>query len=714
MEQHNFNDILKQLDSFENILKGKLLENESLSVNSIKNELKELLTYIKNINEIEKYKTDDIKPVVLSLIYSINKALSENKINYVKYEVMLLLQNLGYKIYKLENDINLDTYSDDLKREHFMNEIAPKYGTSYLVKDYEEKGKFKYDLSILVLAYNNVEYTKSCVDSISKHLPTSVSYELILFNHGSTDDTLEYFKSVPNAKVIDIHKNGPGFELVFNVLEGEFVVFVSNDVLITENAIENMLKCIKSDDKISMAVPLTTYVSNDQNLDKEFESLDEMYSFASKFNVSNSLSWEQKSSLVTPTLIARTSRFSGKNGVHFSTKNIGFKFAFTDDLFSYLFRQSGGKLMLLRDTFCYHFGSITVNSEISQSMQIEKTLTGNEYYTKERAKFYRFYQYDPYFNGGRTSLELFYYLTYNKLQPVDILGIGSGLGGSLYKLKYKIQSYNGNENIFIHCVNDIRALDKVVEGGYDYYANVENSLDISIIEQYENKGIEFDYILIEDFMPKHMDTKKYFDTLLNILKPNGEIAVQLTNSYIGIKLLSIYPWIQIKNNWAIIRHQEHKSQKMLLPCKVLDWSNTHVNNILDVFDALLTQEFDINIEINKENISEIAQGCEIALVNDISFYEYVNKLESIKPYLRILENILIVDEDNIGSIIKNLELNSLATYFDFKYIPTTKEIEDIIKQKVDNKNIIKIVDYCENASQHIYNNFISYYLALKN
>ena len=54
-------------------------------------------------------------------------------------------------------------------------------------------------VSLVVLAYNNVKYTRECVESIYRH-SSQLNFELITVNNGSTDGTEEYFSSLPHKK----------------------------------------------------------------------------------------------------------------------------------------------------------------------------------------------------------------------------------------------------------------------------------------------------------------------------------------------------------------------------------------------------------------------------------------------------------------------------------------------------------------------------------
>lgn len=90
-----------------------------------------------------------------------------------------------------------------------------------------------------------------CVESILAKIPEGLNYELILVNHGSDDGTKEYFESIHPNKQFDIAVNGGGVGAISKIVEGEFTFLVSNDVIVTPYAIENLLTCIRSDTKIA-------------------------------------------------------------------------------------------------------------------------------------------------------------------------------------------------------------------------------------------------------------------------------------------------------------------------------------------------------------------------------------------------------------------------------------------------------------------------------
>ena len=64
------------------------------------------------------------------------------------------------------------------------------------------------EVSIIIQAYNRLDKTKRCVESVLAYT-AGVDYELILLDNGSKDATLEYFPSISHEKktVVNITKN---------------------------------------------------------------------------------------------------------------------------------------------------------------------------------------------------------------------------------------------------------------------------------------------------------------------------------------------------------------------------------------------------------------------------------------------------------------------------------------------------------------------------
>ena len=136
------------------------------------------------------------------------------------------------------------------KLSHFYNIEKKQLFENVYLNDALETGKFKYEVSIVVLAYNKLEYTKMCVENLLRNIPEGLNYELILMNNGSRDGTKEYFENVHPHKQLDVEINGGSADAIWRIVEGEFTLFISNDVIVTPHAIENMLTCLRFQNRL--------------------------------------------------------------------------------------------------------------------------------------------------------------------------------------------------------------------------------------------------------------------------------------------------------------------------------------------------------------------------------------------------------------------------------------------------------------------------------
>ena len=208
-------------------------------------------------------------------------------------------------------------YPDESRIRTYIEKENRLLNINRYTEEGERTGKYKYKVSIAILAYNHLDVTKLCVDSVLRNLPEKYSYELILVNHGSTDGTKEYFESVDPDKQIDIEINSMSWGLggvIRRVVEGEYYILISNDVVVTPHAIDNLVACMDSDSDIVWAVPATPNISNFQSLPAQYGSIDELNSFCRVNNQMDPYRWEQRVRLCNPIQIERCSAFYSSAG----------------------------------------------------------------------------------------------------------------------------------------------------------------------------------------------------------------------------------------------------------------------------------------------------------------------------------------------------------------------------------------------------------------
>ena len=165
--------------------------------------------------------------------------------------------------------------------------------------------KEKFDATIVVIAYNRPDITRLCIESVLRNT-ADVNYKLILIFNKSKygEGILEYFNSVDyeNKIVIEIEENNGApyaYREAEKYFEGDYIVHLPNDVIVTPNWLSNMIKCAKSDPLIGMVNPQSSNVSNLQCVNLEFSDYNEMYDKAEKYNVSDSMKWHERLRLIT-------------------------------------------------------------------------------------------------------------------------------------------------------------------------------------------------------------------------------------------------------------------------------------------------------------------------------------------------------------------------------------------------------------------------------
>ncbi len=147
---------------------------------------------------------------------------------------------------------------------------VPSYNAVSGVINYKRGLKDEnFDVSIVIPAYNNFNYTKQCVYSIFKNHPL-LNFEIIIIDNGSTDETKEYFagfSGLNNFRFISNDEN-LGFAKASNMgaklSKSQNILFLNNDTVVSKGAIDELYHSIRADDsaeslKIGAAGPLLLY-----------------------------------------------------------------------------------------------------------------------------------------------------------------------------------------------------------------------------------------------------------------------------------------------------------------------------------------------------------------------------------------------------------------------------------------------------------------------
>ena len=229
-------------------------------------------------------------------------------------------------------------------------------------------------VSIIVLTYNQLNYTKQCLNSIVSQ--TTIPYELIVVDNASSDETdyclIEFKRQIARKKRnqlptnyctnVEIILNGDnkGFAAGNNVgiaqSQGEYVLLLNNDVVVTQNWLEQLLLVAEQDDTIGILGPVTNYISGWQLVNQvnyDTNSLEGLDRFANEWRATNQGSIINSWRVVGFCMLIKRSVINKIGGLD-TRYGLG---NFEDDDFCIRAAIAGFNTVIVNSCFVHHFGS---------------------------------------------------------------------------------------------------------------------------------------------------------------------------------------------------------------------------------------------------------------------------------------------------------------------------------------------------------------------
>lgn len=480
--------------------------------------LLEMLSVINDLsaNLVKEEEALSIDKAIPSIIDSLGRVVRlftadyENALKKIEYELIPLSEECRINFF-FWGLIKGDKEKEKRYFEHDIYELADnKY-----IKKSVETGNWKYDLSIFVIAFNKLDYTKTCIDYLQKNYPRWLRTELILINHGSDDGTKEFFETLNPDKQLDIKVNGGGLTAINRIVEGQYTLLVSNDVFIQRNAIKNLYDCISSDEKIAYVVPTTPNVSNLQSIPAIYSDINGLEQFIIKNNVKDSYRWEQRTRLCNPIDIVNNEFvWRYKPDYQFFSEN---PFSFPDDNMSLLCRRNGYKMFLLKDSFCHHCGSLTLkdDSEVSSGQAFEKG----------RKDFFERYSIDPWFKCAY-SYTLFNSIKFDRMEKIKVIAVNGGFGSNGLKIKETLKENVHNTDVYLkYALTDDLYLQDVKYLGNE--AVIIDSLT-DLLDETE----KCDYLIIEDIAYSGKICEIIKKLIVKICNESAMVIFEIDNKYV--------------------------------------------------------------------------------------------------------------------------------------------------------------------------------------
>lgn len=376
---------------------------------------------------------------------------------------------------------------------------------------------YPYEASIFILAYNHLESTRICVECVLEHT-VGIHYELILVDNGSSDGTLEYFQSIPYAdkKIVRVTKNiGANFPInnIFPHLEGKYIVQLPNDVHVTARWLSNLLKCYESDHRVGLAVPVSSNISNMQQVDLNFSTPEEMQTKAEAFNRSNPRKWKERMRLMPVVTIYRRELI---DLVH--AYDYGFSYDFADDDYCVRIRRAGYKLILCEDTFVDHAHKVwEFEKKDPEEFRISLQSGRNNYMEK-------YFGVDGWDDINNFEEKLIPMLPPAKKDDNSILGIDVRCGTPILEIKNHLREQGKS-----------RATCKAFTTQAKYYVDLQTVVRGGVIcdrmdylaEYYSPNSV--DYLILGEPLNTYARPIQLMQRLLEMVKPRGCLLFKLAN-----------------------------------------------------------------------------------------------------------------------------------------------------------------------------------------
>ncbi|MBU3143471.1 glycosyltransferase [Clostridium sp. CF012] len=236
--------------------------------------------------------------------------------------------------------------------------------------DWKERGKAFIDfakeifpkVSIILLTYNQLEYTKECFNSIIDKTAYP-NYEIIIVDNKSGDNTPNYLREISSkyehVKIILNPENygfAKGNNIGIKACDGEYIVLLNNDTVITRGWLSGLTKHFEKDEKLGILGPVTNSIGNEAKIDVSYVEISDMEHFAYEYTTKHmGETYAQIDVLAMFCLIISRPAFN-KIGNLEELYGIGM---FEDDDYSYRTKSLGYEIKCAEDVFIHHYGNVS-------------------------------------------------------------------------------------------------------------------------------------------------------------------------------------------------------------------------------------------------------------------------------------------------------------------------------------------------------------------
>lgn len=141
-------------------------------------------------------------------------------------------------------------------------------------------------VSVVVLTYNNLAFTKACLHSIEIHSDYR-ALEVIVVDNASSDGSPEFLRAwaaehspAGHARRLILNDSNLGFAAGNNVglaaARGEYLVMLNNDTFVTPGWVRSMRAHFERDEGLGLLGPVTNNIGNEARIEIGYTDMDQM------------------------------------------------------------------------------------------------------------------------------------------------------------------------------------------------------------------------------------------------------------------------------------------------------------------------------------------------------------------------------------------------------------------------------------------------------
>lgn len=211
-------------------------------------------------------------------------------------------------------------------------------------------------VSIIILAYNNLEFSRACIESVLKHTHYP-NLEIIIVDNGSSDSSIEYFEEISaqqaSVKVVRNEENlgfSGGNNSGMLVASGQILVLLNNDTYVAPGWLYALVSKMNGPRALDLAGPVTKNIGNEARVDIAYDSMEGMIDAATDYT------WQHAGEVLPVKnlaffCVAISRRVIDRIGLLDESFQGGF---FEDDDYCRRAIEAGFKLGIVEDAFVHH------------------------------------------------------------------------------------------------------------------------------------------------------------------------------------------------------------------------------------------------------------------------------------------------------------------------------------------------------------------------